>query len=452
MFRLLISAASAAVIAIALHGGGAQAQFKAGDHVTPGGIPFRHVPMPRSRSQVIQFGWRDGYAFSLKEGQAAGSWAAGTIMQGPEGSSRGEFDEDAKDAQARMSLQSGFHATLGSIWAPPDKMDDAVALFSRTLANPALDPERLKERIAHRKQLIKQARVKAETLAGDIASHLFFPPGPIRQWRIGDDDLLDAVTVARIDEWRKAVLTRGGVTVASAGPEPVGKVAEQIDRLLGSLPEKGAEARRHDFPILSSTKTVALAAPVPQTYLMIGGWSGIARSEDPFITDILTAILRGRLFKAVREKLGAAYGARAQLSSQGPDRLFFSINAAVEHEKAPDALAAMRAELSRFLADGITQAEFEPQKEKLLSETRQSMRKAPYVARLLRNAMLDGLPANHVEAYDQRIANVTLDHANRIIREKLGGQPFATIIIAPDTAAFRADCAAKAPQDAEACR
>lgn len=452
MVRLAMGLAAASCLAIALQAQTATAQVKASDHVTPGGIPFRHALMPRARTQTIQFGWHDGYAFSLKEGHAAGSWGAGMIMQGPAGSSRAEFEEDAKDAQARISLQSNFRNTFGSLGAPPEKMDDAIALFSRALASPALDPERLRERIANRKAEIRQARVKAETLASDIGAYLHLAPGPARQWRLGDDAILDAVTVPRIEEWRKAVLTRQGLKVAVAGPEPVEKVAAQIDRLLARLPEKGTEARNNSIPIQHSAKSVALAAPVPQTYLLIGGWSAFSRNEDPFASDILAKILRERLFKAVREKLGAAYGASARLSAIGPDALFFSVSAAVEHEKATDALAAIRAELARFLAEGITQAELDPQKEKLISDTRQSMRRAPYVARLLRNAMLENLPADHVETTEKRIAAITLDHANKAIREKLGGTPLATIIVAPAVEAFNADCIVKAAAEAETCR
>ncbi len=443
---------TAACLAIAMHEPTAFAQIKARDHVTPGGIPFRHALMPRAQTQTIQFGWHDGYSFSQKEGHAAGSWGAGMIMQGPAGSSRGEFEEDAKDAQARMFLQSNFRNTFGSLGAPPDKIDDAIALFSRTLANPALDPERLKERIANRKTEIRQARVKAETLAGDIGAYLFLAPGPARQWRLGDDAILDAVTIPRIEAWRKAVLTREGLKVAAAGPEPVEKVAAQIDKLLGHLPGKGTEARSNDIPIQHSAKSVALAAPVPQTYLLIGGWSAFSRNEDPITADMLAKILRERLFKAVREKLGAAYGATVRLGTVGPDMLFFSVSAAVEHEKAADALAAIRVELARFLAEGITEAELNPQKDKLISDTRQSMRRAPYVARLLRNAMLENLPADHVETTEKRIAAITLDHANAAIREKLGGKPLATIIVAPAVEGFGVDCVVKTAAEAETCR
>ncbi|HRE19552.1 MAG TPA: insulinase family protein [Rhabdaerophilum sp.] len=450
--RTGLSLATASCLFIALEASTAIAQVKTSDHVTPGGIPFRHALMPRARTQTIQFGWHDGYSFSLKEGHAAGSWGAGMIMQGPAGSSRAEFEEDAKDAQARMSLQSNFRNTFGSIGAPPEKMDDAITLFGRALSSPALDPDRLKERIANRKAEIRQARVKAQTLASDIGAYLFLAPGPARQWRLGDDAILDAVTIERIEAWRKAVLTRQGLKVAVAGPEPTEKVAAQIDRLLGQLPVKGAEARSNSIPIQHSAKSVALAAPVPQTYLLIGGWSAFSRNEDPFTADMLTKILRERLFKAVREKLGAAYGASVRLSAVGADTLFFSASAAVEHEKAADALAAIRTELARFLADGITQAELDPQKEKLISDTRQSMRRAPYVARLLRNAMLENLPADHVETTEKQITAISLDHVNKAIREKLGGGSLATIIITPAVGVFNADCIVKAAAEAETCR
>jgi len=128
------------------------------------------------------------------------------------------------------------------------------------------------------------------------------------------------------------------------------------------------------------------------------------------------------------------------------------VSAAVEHEKAADALAAIRSELTRFLAEGISQAELDPLKTKMISDAHQNMRRAPLVARLVRNAMLDDLPPDHVEKYEQRISAITLDHANKAIREKLDGRAFATIVVAPAVEQFKADCAVKTAAEAETCR
>ncbi|WP_284179874.1 hypothetical protein [Rhabdaerophilum sp. SD176] len=71
------------------------------------------------------------------------------------------------------------------------------------------------------------------------------------------------------------------------------------------------------------------------------------------------------------------------------------------------------------------------------------MRRAPYVARITRNAMLEGLPADHVETYEKRIAAITPERVNRAIRENLDNRPLATIIVAPDAASFTVDCVVK---------
>ncbi len=421
------------------------------DQISPGGIPYRHAHLPRARSLAIQFGWHDGYSLSLSEGQAAGSWAAGLIMRGPEGTSASEFSEDAKDAQARMSLSSNLRNTFGAVWAPPEKMDEAVALFGRTLATPALDPSILDQALKNRKAAIRQARTKAESLSGDVVSYLFFAPGPVRQWRLGDEAMLDAVTVPRIQEWRKAVLTRENLKVATAGPEGPETAGILVDKLLGTLPEKGAGSRKVAIPVTSSAKTVHLVADVPQTLLKIGGWSDFARQEDGLIEVFAMNILRERLFKAVREQLGAAYGATASLSLLGPDERFFSITAPVEHDKAATALAVMRAEYARFIAEGVTPEELEPQKAKWLSERREGMRRAPNVARLLRNAMLEDRSADYVLAYESRVTGLTFEKVNGEIRTKLAGKPVATIIVGPERSDIRADCTVKSAKEAENC-
>ncbi|OYU47218.1 MAG: hypothetical protein CFE31_18090 [Rhizobiales bacterium PAR1] len=430
----------------------AAAQLVVQDRVTPGGIPFRYVHLPNSKSQAIQFGWHDGYALSLPQGQLAGNWATTLMMQGPAGMTRGEFVEDVKDTQAQMALNSNLRNTLGSVFGPPDKFEAALALYNKMLIHPALGQERLEDLLRNRRAAIRQARVKAEVLAGDIRSHLFFPEGVVRRNSLGDDALLDQVTVKGIEAWRAAVLTRDGLKVVAAGPGSAESFAGQIDQLFKDLPDKGAGMRKVEFSVRDAARSVALKADVPQTFLMIGGWSGFGRDPELVTAQLATKILRERLFKAIREKLGAAYGASAQVSTLGADNAFFSVSAAVEHDKAVAALDALRSELTRFLAEGVTADELGPEKAKLLSETRESLRRSPVVARLLRNAMLEEFPADHVQTYDARIAQVSAEKVNDDIRKKLAGRAFATVIVTPSPEMFKVDCAIAKPSEAEACR
>lgn len=430
----------------------AHAQPVVGDHVTPSGLAFRYVHMPEAQEQTIQFGWRDGLAFARNQGQGLAVLGPSLVLQGPKGMSRGEFAEDLKDLQARLSLQSSPSYTMGGVNAPHAKFGDAIELFAKVLAEPALDGGRLDELRKQYQASLRQQAANAGALAHRVAAQLLHGDSALRDWHGGSPAVYDDVTVEDVAAWRASVFVREGLVIASAGPFTPQQAAEQIDRLFASLPAKGTALSQPGFARAETSKSVVLETTAPQTHLLVIGWTGFKPDHELVSGQIAARVLRARLFKAVRERLGASYGASAQLLSPVESPYLLSFSAAVAHDKGVEALAAMKAEFEGFVAKGITAAELDAEKSKLASEIGEMFRRPPNVAALLRNAQLTGRPADHVTTAMQRMRAVTQDMVNGAIAMHLGGKAFLTLIVAPAGAGFQADCTLKAVEEAARCR
>ncbi len=449
VFRVWFATLILGMCAVA-SGAGAQAAIT--DHVTPGGLSFRYAHLPDAQEQTIQFGWRDGFAFGRAKGQGLSSLGPNLILQGPKGMSRGEFAEDLKDFRARLSLVSSPSYTMGGVVAPHGKIADAIALFAKVLAEPALEPARLEELRQQYRASLRQQSSNASVLAHRTSAYLLHGDSPLLDWHAGSPAVYDDVSVEDIAAWRSAVFAREGLMISAAGRLPPDDIGEQIDKLFAGLPARGKDFKRGEFARAEVQKTAVLEKTAPQTQLLIIGWTGFKPDHELAAGQVAARVLRLRLFKAVREKLGASYGASAQLLSPVETPYILSLSAAVAHEKGVEALAAMRAEFAAMIDKGITADELSAEQSKLTSELQEAFRRPSSIASLLRNAQLTGRPADHVATALQRVAALSVETVNAAILANLKGKSFVTVVVTPQASGFTSDCAITQVEEAARCR
>lgn len=430
----------------------AAAQPAVGEHRTPGGLTFRYAHMPSAQYQTIRFAWRDDYVLGGKV--PSGVWTLGPalVLQGPQGMTRGEFIEDLKDLDTRIRLTSGPRGMMGFLHTTPDHFEGAVGLLARTLASPALD-ERHFQRISRRLQLsANRQEAKGYNLARRVEAYLLFPEGPVRRWLLGYKSNYKKVSIGHVRQWQSAVFNRRGLLIAAAGRLRPEKAAEQIDKLFGHLPPGDGAASPLEIPRHSPGRSVVMVRDVPQTVLVMTGWSGFDHTADRAAGRLANSILQLRLYKAVREELGAAYGVSASFFRPVSDPYILILSTAVAHDQAPAALKVLKQTFEDFTRRGVTSAELAAEKSKLINRLRQRYQKAAGLSAAMLGAMLDGLPADTLETAPARVAALTVEQVNGAIAKKLRGRAYATIVVAPSAKGFAADCIISKTREARGCR
>ena len=429
----------------------AQVLWRAADHVTPGGLAFRYVQLPRGQTQSIQFGWKDGFAARQPNGKGIAVFGPALIMQGPKGVSRTEFMEDVKDAQAQLYLASTPQHTIGGVFAPPNKFDAALDLMAETLANPAMDAARLEDIRKVHLAAVAQAARQPLLIANRVGAHFLWEEGPMLGWTKEDPANFTATSLVQIEDWRRSVLTRKGLVIAAAGPASADEAAAQIDELFAGLPVTDAELPVPIFSRKEASGAILIEADVAQTMLLIGGWSAFESGTEQSMAVLSALALQARLHRELREKLGATYGASAQTVSLISQPVVFSMNSMVAHERAIEALDVMRREHQKFLVDGLSQNELDSERQRLTTEFNEIIRRPPAVAALLRDALFDGQPPDYIETFPQRLATFSLGEVNAILKKRLAGKAVATVVVAPRGTGFSDFCLIREVEAAKNC-
>jgi zinc protease len=423
---------------------------------SPGGLPFRHVHMPNATSQTLAFAWRDGSAAALPGKEALPRLAVAMMLEGPRGMSRSAMLEEFRDYQASAGLSASISATQGHLTAPAAKFASAAALFARVFADPALPPDRLGETVRNWADSIRQSDGNAEVVAARLFTRLTVADGPFRRYYANDPGLYGQVTLADIETWRRNVLTRSGLMLVAAGPMDAATVGREIDRLFAGLPASGAERPEEARAVLRSPgKLVVLERPVVQSAIVVGGPAAVTSGPDGLRSQLAAAILGGgttsRLWKAVREKLGAAYGVSAGFSAIDRDVRTFAIRSAVANDKAAAALAAIREEYDRFLTEGITDAELDPRKTLYLTSHRERVRQPASVAATVLSGSFYDYPDDYLATYEQRIRGYSRAAIEADMRAALPRPPLTAVVVTPSAAGLAADCVIRGPEEIARC-
>jgi predicted Zn-dependent peptidase len=261
-----------------------------------------------------------------------------------------------------------------------------------------------------------------------------------------------------VEAWRRAVLARDTLVVAAAGPSTEKAVVAAIDRAFGSLPEQSDLPAHPGVAFRRDGRTVVIERPVTQASLVLGAGTSLGWADErdqPLNRIALNAFAAGpssRLFRAVRDELGATYGSTAELPMIGGAARYLVISSSVDPARAVQALAVLRAEYERFRQEGLTAAEFEVARTRVVNELEEQARHAGSAAILLRELLRQDRQAGEAKAVlEQLRLRLQREEVNRHLLERWPEAPLTAVIVAPSAEGFAADCVVRPNEEPERC-
>jgi zinc protease len=428
------------------------------DGRTPGGIRLVHILLKGEKDQSFSMTWRDRLIQHAPEKAGLLQLAPALVAAGGAGPlDAGALEEELKDIGGYFSLSRGRAAAFGDVVAPIEQFEATLKLLRSALTEPRMPAITLERRKRFLLNGRKANREKAESLAREAMTLALTGDHPVAATvSLTPLTTVTSVTTADVDGWRKAILARSNLTVTAAGPLTREAAADLVDSTFGGLPEKDDD--RDGIPFINRpplAKTIVIESPVAQSAILAGGpvtWSnggaeGISRS---LAISVLGGGSRSRLFIAIREKLGAAYGASASISAILGREGIFGMEAAVANDKVAAALAAMRSEYAAFREKGVTADEIDPIKRRMVSSFPETMRRAGSASSTIRGAIQNGLPFDAPDRQTGWINGQTVDGINALIRERLP-EKLTVIVVAPTAAGLGADCVIKSLDELKTC-
>lgn len=269
-----------------------------------------------------------------------------------------------------------------------------------------------------------------EDLVHDLLQSAQFGEQSPGQPILGPAEQIAAYTRDDLLKFRKEHYAPKETVVALAGNYDPEQVLAWVKQYFGGWENEIAPVETPDWHVLTG-KNALREKDTEQMHICLG-FPGMAYGTEgvyplAVANNILGGAMSSRLFQRIREDLGLAYSVYSYPNTyKGVGT--FGLYAGVSSKNAETVLTEIRAELDKFLCDGITEKEFRDSVTQLRSGYLMGLESpGARMQSLGRSTLLRGKPTSHEETL-AAIEAVTIDKVMAVAKEVLGQQPCIAIV------------------------
>lgn len=415
--RILFAALAVATLALP-----AAADIDIEEIETPGGISVWLVEEPTIPFVALEIVFRGGTSLDPADKGGAVNLMTALLEEGAADMDARAFAAARDDLAASFRFNASDDSVSVSARFLSETQEAAADLLRAALVEPRFDDDAV-ERV--RAQVLSGLRSDAEdpnAIAGRAFAAAVYGDHPYARPGDGTLDSVAALTRDDLLDAHAGALARDRVHVAAAGDITAEDLAALVDRVLGGLPETGAELPG-PAALSFDGGTAVIDFPTPQSVISFGQ-PGIDRHDpDFFAAYVVNQILGGggfgsRLTEEVRVKRGLTYGIYSYLSAKDHADLYVG-GASTANARAAETVDVVRAEWARMAAEGPTEAEVEAAKTYLIGAYPLRFDSNASIARIMVGMQLDGLTPDYIATRNDKVAAVTVEDVRRVAAELL---------------------------------
>jgi len=373
--------------------------------------------------------------------------AALTAAMLDEGTSSTPADEFHAALEATgATLGAGAALEMASVslrtLSDPPTRDAALALLQALLVKPRFEPQAFARQQAMLLTGLKQELESPGTLADQLFMQTLYAGHPYGVPPEGTVAGVSGLSLPMVEAFyqqfyvaNNAILMLVG-DIDRAGAE---RVAEELTRQL----KAGTAAPAVPAVTPQPPRQTHLEFDAEQTHLIIGQVAIPRGNPDHFPLVLGNHVLGGngvvsRLFGEVREKRGLSYAVESHfepLAQPGP----FIASLQTRGEQRDEALALLKGEIARFIAEGPSAAELEDARRNLLGGFPLRIDNNAKILENLSMIAFYKLPLDYLDTWRDKMAAVTLAEVKAAVRRHLKPDAMSVITVG------RAPPAAKSP-------
>jgi len=328
------------------------------------------VPQPRSLAASILILVEAGSEYETKNINGISHFLEHMMFKGT--ANRPKVGQIAEELAALGAQSNAFTSQeYTGYWAKAEwhKLPKILDIVSDLYLNPIFNPEEIGK---ERGVIIEELNMYEDTptrRVQELFNSLLYGDQPAG-WDVGGrKDVIRKIMRNDFLRYRKARYVSKKTVVVVAGRFGESRVLAQIRSCFGGL-------KRHSGPSKPRTKDLKQKSSVMlkfkesgQSHLVLG-----TRAFDIFdkrryalqvLADVLGGGMSSRLFRKVREEMGAAYYVNAGVDFL-LDHGLFAVSAGVSHEKIEAAIKVILEELCRISEETVPQKELQKSKEHLI--------------------------------------------------------------------------------------
>ncbi len=379
-----------------------------------------------SPSAVVSGFFNAGSIFDSDEKLGLSDFVTSALMRGTE---KRDF-EQIYDALESVGASLGFSAGTITVGFSGRCLAEDLPLLFELLADALRRPTFPKKELEKlRAQLLTGLAIRAQDTA-DQASLAFdemvYAGHPYRRPDEGYPETVRAITRRDIVEFHKKHFGPQGLTLGVVGAVETETVTSLVEQWLGDW----VNARQPEIPILPTIRPLTdiqrkhISLPgKAQTDIILGATGPSRISPDYLSASLGNSILgqfgmMGRIGDVVREQSGLAYYAYSSLSAgYGPGT--WEVSAGVNPANVEKTIDLVRAELRRFVDEGVSREELADSQDSFVGRLPLSLESNGGVASALLNIERYGLGLEYYRCYEGLVRAVTPEQVTETARNYL---------------------------------
>jgi zinc protease len=309
-------------------------------------------------------------------------------------------------------------------------------VFAEALAEPAFDPEEVQR---ERTLQLDELRSREDNPAG-VAFLLFaetlYRKHPYRFDTLGTEASVSRLEPGVLSSYRVEKYPPGAVTLAVVGDVDPGEVRKLVRARLAHAKTRRAPLAPPQEEPPEGPRVALKKMDKAQAHLVVG-FPGVRLSDqERWPLEVLSAVLSGqggRLFVELRDKKSLAYSVTS-FSMEGVDPGYFAVYIGCGPAKLSEALAGIRAELSRCRAQPPSADELERARTHLIGTHAISLQRNSARAAVYAFDECYGLGADASAHYAERVAAVSGEEVLSVAARLLDPSREIVTLVAPEGA------------------
>lgn len=332
----------------------------------------------------------------------------------------GNFDQD----RAGVSLRALSSAA---------EREQALDILARLLQHPTF-PENIVAREKDRTvAALKEAETKPEAIAQKDFVKAVYGDHPYGLQPTGEIATVQKLQRGDVEAFYRAHYGAKSAVVALMGDVTRAQAEAIAQQLTAQLPPGGAPTAVPPVTMQIKASEQRIEHPATQSHILIGA-PGVSRTDKDYFTLYVGNYILGgggfvsRLVRDVREDRGMAYSVYSYfipLQQPGP----FQIGLQTQKEQANEALAMVRATVTRFLKEGPTEKELQAAKDNIIGGFPLRIDSNKKIVEYLGMIGFYGLPLTYLDDFTGNIDKVTVAQVRDAFRRRVNPDALATVIV-----------------------
>jgi len=353
------------------------------------------------------------------------------LMRGTRTKTYQQLQDEIDKLQSRINVFGGAGQVIVSIESDREHVVDAINLVAEVMKEPALSQDEFE--VLKRESLAAQERGLSDPQAlGFNALSRAMNPWPKDSIHYVEtlQEQIDKTRAVEIDDLRdlyRRFYGAGNLDVGVVGDFDPAAVKSMVNRHFGSWKSPSPYKRvEHPYRPVSADSAV-IHTPDKKMAMVAAGTVFEMRDDDPdypaldFAGYVLGESAKSRLLNRLRHQGGLSYGARGSLSADSEDERASLMGFAIcAPENAVKAQEALREELTKWIAEGVTEEELSEGKVAFAKRFENQLANDRSVVNLLTSGLEIHRTLVYHDALMKRVASLTREEIAAALKKHLG--------------------------------